>query len=355
MSNISLKVSCLLIIILCSPLTVSAVEEKGDKPPATKVVVAPVSKGLLAPESEFTGTVYYRELSNIACEVAGRADVINAEEGRRVKKGDILVKLNSELLKKSLHSKRSSYMQALASLEKAKKDLKRAENLYKEESVSEQFLDENIFKARSLENQVASLLADVERTDIEIRKTSVRAPFDGIVLERTIERGEWCKEGATAAVIAEDKLIDVIADVPEQITRYLFRDMTVQVKAGGRSVSGKIYVVIPKGDVSTRSFPVKIRVENDGSLIEGMEATVSLPTDKKTETFTVNRDAIISKFGKNVIFTVSESKAVMVPVIVVGYSGLTAGIKGENLSEGMQVIVKGNERVRDGQEVSATK
>lgn len=346
----------LLALTLMTPFT-SLAENKGGggKPPAAKVIVAPVSKGFLAPEAEFTGTVYYKELSNIACEVAGRVDKVNIEEGRRIKKGALLVKLNSELLKKSLDAKKSAYKQVAVELEKARKDLKRAENLYKEESVSEQYLDENLFRVRSLESRTLSLIADLEKTEVEIKKTAIRAPFSGVVLDRTIERGEWCKEGDTAAVIADDNLLDIIVDVPEYITRYISAGMTAQIKAGGRSISGKVFAVIPKGDVSTRSFPVKIRAANDGSLIEGMEAVVSLPTNKKIEALTINRDAIISKFGKNVVYTVAQSKVVMVAVTVVGYNGLTAGVKGENLSEGMQVIIKGNERVREGQEVSVSK
>jgi len=69
------------------------------------------------------------------------------------------------------------------------------------------------------------------------------------------------------------------------------------------------------------------------------------------EAFTVPRDAIINMLGNNVIFAVSESKAKMIPVRIIGYEGVLAGIQAEGLTEGMKVIIKGNERLRDGQPV----
>ncbi len=83
-----------------------------------------------------------------------------------------------------------------------------------------------------------------------------------------------------------------------------------------------------------------------------MEAQVSLPTGEKKKTFTVNRDAVITVFGNTVVFAVIDSKAKMIPVNVVGYKNMTAGVYTEGLEEGMKVVVKGNERLRDGQAVN---
>ena len=87
------------------------------------------------------------------------------------------------------------------------------------------------------------------------------------------------------------------------------------------------------------------------SLIEGMEAMVMLPVGEKQQAVIVPRDAVLSMFGMTVIFVVTDSKASMLPVKVAGYDGLKAGVLAEGLREGMKVVVKGNERLRDGQEV----
>jgi len=333
------------------PAHLIAAEKKGGPPPS-QVVLGEVGKGLLAPQSDFTATVYYTEVSNIACELSGRVDRVSIEEGRLVKKGAEMVVLNSDLLQKSLKSKKATSRQVVNELEKARKDLTRAENLYKEESIPEQFLDDQTFKVKGLENKAAAIEAEVEGLEVEMEKKTIKAPFSGIVLDRSIERGEWCKEGTTAAVIAKNTVVDVIADVPEHIARHLKPGMKVDIKAAGKDMEGMVFALIPRGDISTRSFPVKIRVKNKYRLIEGMEATVSLPSGEKAETLTVPRDAVINNRGKTVVFTAQDSKAVMVPVSVIGYSGMDAGVTAKGLTEGMKVVVKGNERIRDGQDLA---
>jgi multidrug efflux pump subunit AcrA (membrane-fusion protein) len=90
-------------------------------------------------------------------------------------------------------------------------------------------------------------------------------------------------------------------------------------------------------------------------LIEGMSAKVVLPTAKPKKSLIVPRDSVISMFGQSVVFTVNDSKAGMLPVNVIGYEGLSAGVEARGLQAGMQVVVEGNERLRNGQVVVVKK
>ena len=85
-----------------------------------------------------------------------------------------------------------------------------------------------------------------------------------------------------------------------------------------------------------------------------MSARVVLPVGEPRQTLVAPRDAIISAFGQTVVYAVKDSKAHQIPVNVIGYQGLVAGIEGAGLAEGMQVVVKGNERLRNGQMVSTS-
>lgn len=191
----------------------------------------------------------------------------------------------------------------------------------------------------------------MERLRIELHKKTIKSPFDGVVIKKHVERGEWLSPGSVVATIANDNVIDIITEVPGGIVGFIDQNMGVKVKAGGKELEGKVSAIIQRGDISTRTFPVKVRAENSISLIEGMEAMVMLPVGEKQQTITVHRDAVISMFGMTVVFAVIDSKARMLPVKVAGYDGLKAGVVAEGLQEGMKVVVKGNERLRDGQGV----
>ena len=127
--------------------------------------------------------------------------------------------------------------------------------------------------------------------------------------------------------------------------------MPVSATANGSNFVGTVIAIVPRGDVATRTFPVKIRTPNEYALIEGMSARVTLPTGKITQTLIVPRDAVISKFGQNVVYAVVDAKSKMLPVQIVGYDGLSAGIDSQGLAEGMFVVVEGNERLKNGQAV----
>jgi RND family efflux transporter MFP subunit len=191
----------------------------------------------------------------------------------------------------------------------------------------------------------------VEQLTIELKKKKIRAPFDGVVIKRRVDRGEWISEGETVAVIGKDDIIDIVAELPEQFIQYIKIGMQVSASANGNNFSGTVIAIVPKGDVATRTFPVKIRTPNHYSLIEGMSAKVTLPKGERNEALLVPRDAIISKFGQTVVFAVKDSEAVMVPVQIIGFDGLEAGIASAGLKEEMLVVVEGNERLQDGQAV----
>jgi RND family efflux transporter MFP subunit len=347
------KTLVLVVLLLLSSQVLKA-EEKGKGPPSlppAKVVVAELKAGVVAPQAEYVGTVYFQEVSTVAAEVSGRVDEVGFEDAQMVKSGFNLVKIDSEILEKSLLSTRAAYSQAETNLEKARIDFTRIKKLYSQELVSDKEYDEHRFGVKAIEKKAASLEADVQRLKAELKKKNIKAPFDGVVIERHVDRGEWLSPGSPVATIAMVDFVDIVVNVPERAVRFTRAGMAVAIEAGGHKARGKVVAVIPRGDVATRTFPVKIRVRNDISLKEGMEARVRLPIGERTKALLIHRDALITKFGRIAVYAVIDSKAVMIPVKVVGYDGARAGILAEGLKKGMRLVVKGNERIKDGQPV----
>jgi RND family efflux transporter MFP subunit len=339
-------------LVLRSPFTPLWSQEKPKGPPPANVSVAVVKSSMVAPQIEFIGTVFFQEVSDVASELEGLVEKVRFEEGQRVKQGQILVKLGSDILQKRLEAAISSYEQVLSDLEITRIDLDRKKKLFQRKSIAEQTYDEVSFRVKSLEKRAASLKAEVERIEIELQKKIIRAPYTGIVIKRQVDRGEWLSEGATLAVVAKDDVVDIVADVSEKFIAYLKVGMQVKGSVNGNEFTATIVAIVPRGDVATRTFPVKMRTPNTLALIEGMSAKVILPTGKPRKTLTVPRDAVISVLGQTVVYAVQDSKARMIPVNVTGYEELVAGIESQGLAEGMQVVVEGNERLRNGQMVS---
>ena len=340
----------LLVSLILFPPYLWGQQKSREMPPAS-VSVAKVTSGQVAPQNEFIATIFYQEISDTASEISGLVGIVHFEEGQRVKKGQILVELGSDILRKRLQATTASFEESLSELEIAGIDLKRRSQLLKKQSISKQSYDENKFRVIGLEKRSASLKAEVERLEIELEKKVIRAPFDGIVIKRNVDRGEWISEGETVAVIGKDDTIDIVAEVPERFIQHIKNGMQVSATANGNNFVGTVIAVVPRGDVTTRTFPVKIRTPNELALIEGMSARVTLPTGNVMPALMVPRDAVISKFGQNVVYAVVDAKSNMIPVQIVGYDGLRAGVEAQGLAEDMLVVVEGNERLKNGQAV----
>lgn len=338
--------------VLLAPTTPSMAQNPGERPPSP-VVVAKVTTGDMAPQTEFIGTVFFTEVSNVAAEVDGKLIKLEVQEGQRVKKGDPLVVLSSEILNSSIANAKALMDQAEADFELAKRENTRTTKLYRSKTVAEGEYDSKRLAALAAEKKMLAAKAILNRLYTERQKKTIRAPYDGVVLERKAFRGEWVSTGTVVAMVARDNTFDVVVNAPRQAFGVVKPGLEVTVNAAGKDHRAAVFAVIPKGDVATRTFPVKIRVDNDGSLAEGMEARVVLPKGLGGKTMLVPRDAIISAQGQMVVWTVIDGKAVSQPVYVVGYRGMVAGVKSKTLKEGMDVVVKGNERLQPQQPVAA--
>ncbi|EGB14351.1 efflux transporter, RND family, MFP subunit [Pseudodesulfovibrio mercurii] len=343
----SAAVFCLAVL-----LAATAFAQGGERPPSP-VVTAKVTSGDMAPETEFIGTAYFSEISNVAAEVEGKVVSLDVEDGQRVKRDAPLLTLSSDILDSSIANARALVDQAQADFELAKRENERTTKLFQSRTVAEGEYDSKRLAALSSEKKMIAAKAILNRLLTERGKKTIRAPYDGVVLERKVFRGDWVSVGSVVTVMARDEDFDVVVNAPREAFGVVSPGLEVTVKVAGKELPGAVFAVIPKGDVATRTFPVKIRVHNDGSLAEGMEARVVLPKGLGGKTMIVPRDAIISTRGQVVVWVVADGKAVPMPVFVVGYRGLEAGVKSKTLQEGMDVVVKGNERLQPQQPVAA--
>lgn len=330
----------------------AADEPAGPKgPPPALVQVVPVASGTVDPMAELVGTVYYTRVAKVAAEVGGPVAAVTFEEGDRVTAGGTLVRLDNDILDTRLAETRATLSQARVELQQATRDLKRMETLFQENSVAESAYEEHLFRKKGLEHRVAALRAGLARLELEKEKKNITAPFNGIVIEKMTEKGEWLDTGDPVALLADDTLVDVVIDVPQSMLAHLHPGRTVQGKSNGREFTAEFAGYIPRGDIATRTFSVKLRLRNTAGLVEGMEARARLPQGPKQESLLVPRDAVLDQRGTPTVFIIKEGKAVPIPVTVTGYERMQIGVSGAGLAQGQQVVVHGNKRLRPGQAV----
>jgi len=342
----------LLISLVIASIFVSNLFAAEQKAPASNVVTSTVTKGILAETSPFVGTIKFTDISSVAAETSGKVNAVKFDAGEMVSKGSVLAVIDSEILEKSIAEAEAGLQQIEARLQLAENDFKRTEKLFSSNATSEQSFDNKKYTAIALEKEKSAQYAALANLKAQQSKKVIYAPYDGIVVSKKISVGEWVSPGSVAAEIAKTGEMDIIVNVPEKLIKYLNKSVIANVETSAKEVSAKFHSIIPTGDVSNRTFPVKLRTSQTSGLLEGMEAKVNLPAAQASEVLFVNRDAIVKAQGNVIVFTIMDNLAKPIPVRIVGYKGKSAGVLSEHLKAGMPVIIKGNERLRPNQPVN---
>lgn len=306
-----------------------------------------IKKGVVNPLEEFIGTVSFSKCSDVASQSSGAVIEMSFESGDKVKKGDVLLKIDSKVLDAKIRSADALLESSKIDLQNASKDFVRYKRLIAQRSISQKIFDDSHFKVDSAKETLNFQKASLDELMTQKEKKTVLAPFDGVIVEKNTEISQWLNMGSSVATLVDTNNIDLIFSLPTSYIYRLEKNREYAIDLGGETMTSRLYAFIAKGDRLTRTYPVKFKAETDERfLYDGMEATIRLPRNKKVESLIVPRDAVIKRSGDDVVFVVDErSKAVMIPIRVIGYERASIAISGEGLSVGMKVIVKGNERI----------
>lgn len=321
------------------------------KRPPAKVATMRGEMGVLAPQGEYPGSVYFKEVSDVATEVGGKVLEVLFEDGAHVTAGQPLVRLDTELLQRELGAVQSRMQRDRTLLADAELRLKRSEELVGGGLTPVEQLDTARFAMQGLRHSVTASEAEVARLEAMLRKSEIVSPFDGVVIDRMTDVGEWKNVGAVVAIIARANEYEVVVDVPEMNLPYAPPGTEVDMDLGGEHITGTVATVVPRGDLLTRTFPVKLRMNTEAPLMEGMTARAHIPIGQQVECLFLHRDAVLNQLGLFSVFTVQDGAARKHSVQVVGYDGLRVGVLAPELGPGQLFIVKGHEQLMDGDAV----
>ena len=341
-----------MVIALTGPLTSAALAQFGGPAP---VRFTEAIEHRMRGSIELTGSVESRLASTVASEVAGVVVEISAREGETVRKGQPLARLRQRNIQLRLRASEGELEEARARLKLATASRGRAEDLYAEAVLSVQQMDDAISEFEAWKGRVAQLEADLERLQDDLARTTIRAPFSGVVVAERTAQGEWLSAGGAVAELIDLSTLDLGLEVPGQYFSGLAEGERVAVtfdELAGRE--GTIRALIPSADPRARTFPVKVDIPNDGvSIAVGMLGRAQLPIGDPRAVVAVPKDAIVAQGPRQVVFVVdSDSRAQAIEVTTGGAAGDWIAVGGE-IVVGDRVIVRGNERLQPGAEVAA--
>ena len=271
------KIFVKLMMVVAAAAMVSCGTKQTAKEQQEEVVVLPkieavaVSSRVVSQEISFTGTVEAQVVNNIAPQQPLRIKEIRFDVGDRVKKGDLLVKLDN-----------SSLVQAKAQLDNAKKEYERTNELYEFGGASKSEWD-----ARRLQYEVAQTAYNNL-----VENTTLISPISGIVTARNYDKGDMYA-GQPVLVIEQIKPVKIMINVSEPFFGKVKKGTPVYITldAYGEEVfKGKVARVYPTINQTTHTFQVEIQIPNSNERVRpGMFARVTLPYGKKNNVVVPDR------------------------------------------------------------------
>ncbi|MFZ9439859.1 MAG: efflux RND transporter periplasmic adaptor subunit [Hylemonella sp.] len=311
---------------------------------APTVEVAKVETMDLVDDAQTVGSLRSRQGVMMRPEVSGRGTMINFRDGERVRKGQLLVQLDDQL-------PLAQVKQSEAELSIAQSNHKRNQELLAQKFISQRTVDESAAALEVAQAKLALSRATSERLKI-------LAPFDGIAGIRSINVGDYLKDGTDMVNIEDIDTLYVDYRLPERFQSQVQKGQRAKVEIDalpGRHFSAQVIAVDPLIDASGRSIGVRASIDNRKSeLRPGMFARVTAVFGERKNALVVPEEAIVPLGGR--LFVIKAVEDASTKSLISQRVEVKVGIRRpgrveivQGLAEQDSVVVAGQQRLqKDG-------
>lgn len=319
------------------PATAAAPARSQTSSAAIAVETKRVAVDTVYEEMRAVGTLTANESVVISAEIAGRISRIAFTEGQKVNSGDTLLDLDDTVLKAELDKVRSDLSLARANRE-------RASTLASQGAGTQRARDETeaAFQARQ---------ADLALAEARLQKSSLIAPFSGVIGLRNVSVGAYIVPGQRIADLADISTLKVDFRIPEINATQVRVGNTILVTADavpGATFEGNVYAIDPIVDVNGRAMRLRAQVPNrDGRLLPGFFARVRIVIEQRPNAVLIPESSIVPLDGKTLVYRVVEGRAVQTQVeLGQRLPGQVEVRKG--LSATDTIVTSGHQRLKEG-------
>jgi RND family efflux transporter MFP subunit len=350
-----------------APLSIFA-PVHAQEPETLVVGVDEVREEPLSQTVAVVGQMVAKRSSRVAAQVAGAVKTVHVQVGDNVTAGDVIAELDSDSKLAERGVLQAQIATAEAELEAARiqltltmQELTRQSRLEKSGAFSKSRFEtaqQEVLKAQAqIERNravIATHQASVHMTQLEIDRATITAPFDGIVVERLTDSGNYLRVGDPVIRLLSDSQLEIEAEVPSLRIAGLKPGYRVAASLeDGTEFSALVRAVLPIENPLTRTRPVRFVPnwpDNVARLADAQSVTVYVPVGPPRDVVTVHKDAIVRQAGRALVYVVNDGTAAPRTVQLGEATGsrfeVVAGLK-----VGDVTVIRGNERLLPGAKV----
>lgn len=343
--------------------------------PALPVGVVTVERQDVPLEIEMVGATLGAQDVPIRARVEGFLESMHFQEGRFVKKGDLLYIIDSQPFQARLVEAQSALAAATTGLAKATSDLSRIRPLAEIDAVSQQDLDAAVAQEAAAQAQVRAAEAGVDLSEIELSYTHIIAPIDGLIGITKARPGEFVGRDPNPVVlntlsdinpirvrfaISEREFIILSRSIVREDTRGRdvededLVELTLLLADGSEHpFKGKVVAAAQAIDPATGTYTIEAAFDNtDSGVLPGQFARVRAPYQVLRNVVVVPRRALVELQGRYQIYVVDSDNTVSVRDIVPGPVKGNIQVIESGLDGGETIVVEGIQKVRAGTTVA---
>lgn len=332
-------------LIALALLTVSCnnKKEEQEKPQVVKVNVQKIQKVSRVQELNYSATIEADNTAQISFAVPGTVNNVGVKEGQTVQNGQLLASIDATTYSNALQIANLSYEQSVDTYN-------RLNELYVKGSLPEKdYID--------IKTKLAQSAANKRISAKQIADTRLYAPMTGIITQRFIEKGSTAAPGIPAFSIIKTDMVYAKITVPESEVGILKQGMVANVfiPTLNDSIKGKISIINPQADDRSKTFTIKIKIDNGGQkLLPGMLAYVKVNPMKTEKVIVIPATAVIRDADDlTYVYVTNNDRRVVRKRITVGsITGMQEIIIKEGLNEGDIIVTAGQSRLKDGASVA---
>jgi membrane fusion protein (multidrug efflux system) len=307
----------------------------GPPPVAVQVVTAGASE--LPRTLAAVGSLQSPETTTVASEIAGTTVAIDVPEGRYVKGGHLLARLDDA-------EARAALSVARARLTNAKARLARLRSLRASSVSSQQALDDAVAEFDAAQGEV-------DEAETRLRKTDIRAPFAGILGLRQVNQGQYLDPGDPIVEITQVDPLELEFGIPQRHASELELGQVVLGTVGqcGQRFEASVDAIDPRVDPATRAVRLQAAVPNpDGRLLAGMAVRVRLVVGAIPDAVVIPREAIIRQGTKHRVYVVDEESRAHQHDVALGTFFVDGVHVRAGVAPGETVVVAGHQKLQEG-------
>ncbi len=345
--------------------------------PAAAVRVLEVEERSVQQRQKAIGTLRAVSESEVAAREEGAILSVLVNEGQLVKQGDILVELDRRRLDAQLKEAKAAMATANSLIEQRQVESQRVEvdyemkeGLYKQKAVSlRDFLDAErekkvaVARLQSAKGSVEEIKSRIELLRVRLEDMTIKAPFNGSVIARHVEPGEWLTPGTAVVTMISSGAIEAWINLSERLVQATFESndfLEIEVDALKKRFKSESIKMIHQVDTRSRTLKLIVQIKDRAALLSpGMSVTTWVPVGKQMTGLVVPDDALIrNQFGSFVFKAQPADKghmAMQVPVQILFTFGGEAVIETDQVKAGDFIIVEGNERIFPNSPIEITK